>query len=116
VIDEAPPILEISVSKIENAEDLPFSVRVSLVLQGASCGTARRQIALGNFSVFPPNQPGRYALRVSGAFRTLRAAGFDASQCDVSLVVRIEKISQIRAWTPLRVQIQPPEWRHAAKM
>jgi len=112
VVEKAPAILRVAVSKVANPSKLPFQIFVYLSYRskGASQDSGPKgRILIGNFGLYPPDHPGSFSVRASEAFRALQSKNADASE--VRLLLEMRRIHESSPWNPVEVTIEPPEWR-----
>jgi hypothetical protein len=106
----APRILSVSISEVSNPEKTPFEVLVYFSPQAAA-HVEPRKILIGNFSLYPPDQPAGFLLSTSQSFQKLQAEGPLAKSTSVRLLIEIKRLHENKPWTPLAITIPPPRWR-----
>jgi hypothetical protein len=106
-------VLEVTITKVKNPGLTPLSIFVFLSHSENGKSEAELQV-VGNFSLYPPDQPGKFLLGVSPELRKLLLAdGFKGH--DVRLVFELKRIHETSDWTPVEVTIAQPTWRAAEK-
>jgi hypothetical protein len=106
----APGVVSVSISEVSNPEKTPFEVLVYFSTQ-TSAHAEPRKILIGNFSLYPPDQPAGFLLSTSQAFRELQAEGPLTKSASTRLLVEIKRIHENKPWTPLAITIPLPKWR-----
>ncbi len=109
IILSDPAALQVSILAIENEALIAFSVFASL--EWVTVGEQVGAISLGAFSVFPPNQPGQFALSVRNRLQELREMVGEDEISELSLLLKIEPISPDNDLAGLAVRFASPVWR-----
>ncbi len=104
------PLVQVPITRVVNTAQTPFSVFVYVEWRGRQPNSTSRKISLGNFTVFPADQPGTYDVRVSDGFRQLRALGVNPEREEVVLLLEMRRVSEKNAWTTIEVTIAPLRW------
>lgn len=112
IVADAPPILEVSVTKVANPAATPVAIFVYLAPVGKKGQAAPDKILAGNFSLYPPDRAGSFLLHVSTAFSELRAKGWASSSDEIRLVLELKRVREAQAWTPIEITISAPKWSH----
>jgi hypothetical protein len=107
-----PEVLEVSITKVENTAKTPVSIFVYLANAKAEKSDAEK-ILVGNFSLYPADSPGKFALNPRPALHTMSAK--TPNPTDPRLVFELRQIDQTKPWTPVEVTIEQPKWRAAEK-
>jgi hypothetical protein len=112
VVASGAEVLEVQITKVVNPARTPVAIFV--YLSRAEKGKSKaEQVAIGNFSLYPPDQPGKFLLSAAPALRKVSASGKTAH--DVRLVFEMKRIDETGAWTPVELTIAQPKWRAAEK-
>ncbi|MCM3901391.1 MAG: hypothetical protein ND866_06775 [Pyrinomonadaceae bacterium] len=106
----APQILEVSVTKVVNPEKLPVAIYVSLSPAGEKAVPELEKIPLGNFSLYPPDRPGKFLLQATAAFDKLKGAVAPKAN-EVRLVLEMKSLDAKESSAPVEVTLAPPQWR-----
>jgi hypothetical protein len=109
-IKSAPAILELSVFKVENPDATPVVINVYFVPEAATAAVSNYRIAIGNFSLYPPDHSAGFMLDASRAFRQLRRSVANQPAAGVRLLLEMKRLNPKRPWTPLTLTIAPPRW------
>ena len=107
-------VLEVSITKVKNPGLTPLSIFVYLSHSENGKSEAELQV-VGNFSLYPPDQPGKFLLSASPELRKLLLSDGFAKGHDVRLVFELKRIHETSDWTPVEVTIAQPTWRAAEK-
>ena len=104
-------LLEVPVIHIVNPEMVPFSISLYLEWTGSRNGSpALTRVPLGDFSVYPADQTGRYLVLASDALRKYHdAGGTDARE--VKIVLRLRPNAKPRHKAPVQVTVGRFAWR-----
>jgi hypothetical protein len=105
ILASPPPVLQISITKVVNPALTPFEVLVYLAPQGKKGDPEPEKIMLGNFSLYPADQPAGFVLRSANAFKKP-----GATSGEVRLLIELRRIRETDSWTNLQVTIDPPKW------
>jgi hypothetical protein len=106
------PFLEIPITLISNPREMPFSIFVYLEWTRSTDGPdARQRTLLGNFTVYPPNQPGKFLLRTSKGFERLKRMGANLEADQIFLFLEMKRVDPSKPWAPIRATIGPVRWR-----
>jgi hypothetical protein len=107
-------VLEVTITKVKNPGMTPLSIFV--YLSDSEKGRSEPELHLvGNFSLYPPDQPGKFLLSAAPELRKLLLSDGFAKGHDVRLVFELKRIHETSAWTPVEVTIAQPTWRAAEK-
>jgi hypothetical protein len=107
VLAHRPATLFISIPKVVNPDKSPFQIFV--YLERNEKDTSKR-VLVGNFSPYPPDEPGGFRLSTTDSFRKLGdVAGSEGS--NPKLVIDMRRMHQTDRWNSLQVTIAPPEWQ-----
>jgi hypothetical protein len=107
-LTSSPAVLALSFTRVVNPNKTPFLIFVYLSYRpGEKTDILHRRILLGNGSLYPPELPGGFRLRVSAAFAKLKAE----KATDVQLVLEMKRIHPGESWSQLKVTVAPPQWR-----
>lgn len=106
-------VLEVTITNVKNPGLTPLSIFV--YLSDSEKGRSEAELHLvGNFSLYPPDQPGKFLLSAAPELRKLLLAdGFKGHE--VRLVFELKRIHETSDWTPVAVTIAQPTWRAAEK-
>ena len=111
ILQNPLPILEVLVTQVINKQLTPFAIFIYFAWKEGKPGSeTQRKLLVGNFGVFPPDHPGRYTLRASGAFDELRKRSVNFQQSHLELLFEMRKVRATEAWTPIEVTIAPVRW------
>jgi len=66
------------------------------------------RIPVGSFSLYPPDQPGKFMLRASSALSKLGESG--AKSGTVQLILELKRVDQSKPWTAVELAVEPPNW------
>ena len=106
------PIMEVSVIKISNPQEMSFSIFVSLEWRRhAQVSIQSEKVLVGNFTVYPPDRTGSYILRASTAFEKLKAMGADLARDEVVILLEMKRTNPDKPWSSVQVEIAPLRWR-----
>lgn len=105
---QQPAIVEITVSKVVNPAGTPMSVFAYLSRAGKKGPAAAERIPVGNFTLYPPDQPGKFMLRASSAFSKLGASS--AKPGTIQLVLDLKRVDEAKPWTEVELTLDPPNW------
>ena len=108
-LDKAPAVLEVSATNVVNPEKTPVAIYVYLAVAGKESKKEDVRIPIGNFSLYPPDQPGKFLMRASGAFEKLKTAEKNAAS--TFLVFELKRLHEAQAWTRVELSITPA-WRN----
>ncbi len=95
-------VLEITIVSIDNPGLTPFSIALFLDEQHTS--DTAGSLAIGAFTVYPPDQPGTFAVRLPENLGAELPA-------DLRLILQLQPISSASELSPLTVEIESPVWR-----
>lgn len=110
-LETFPETLTIEILEIENDTSTPFAIFVSLMWRAEQFdNVVTDTIFLGAFTVFPPDQPGRYIVDSSNAQRLLPPNLANQDSAVVTLLITLEAISETDRLSDLEVQLARPEW------
>jgi len=104
-----PSTLAVKVTRIVNPDRNAFQIFVCLIYRSAAGDAAPHKILIGNFGLYPVDQPGAFQLRSSGAFARLKAAS--RQPIDVRLLLEMRRLHETQPWTPIEVTLAQPEWK-----
>ena len=107
-----PPVLELSVTKVVNPAQTPVEILVYLEAVGNARQRGPQKILVGNFSLYPPDQPGNFLFRAANAFKEFHARGWTSESTRSLLTLEIKRINETRPWTPLKITISAPRWKN----
>ncbi|MBC8029112.1 MAG: hypothetical protein H7Z16_03295 [Pyrinomonadaceae bacterium] len=104
-------ILEVAITKVVNPGKTPVSIFVYLA--NTEKGKANGEpILVGNFSLYPPDRPGKFLLSAAPALRKVSATSKGGNMV---LEFEMKRLDEQKAWTPVELNIAPPKWRAAEK-
>ena len=107
-------ILEVSITKVVNPGMTPVSIFVYLA--NTEKGKADGEpTVVGNFSLYPPDRPGKFLLSVAPALRKVSSAAKSSQDAEVQLVFEMKRVDETKAWTTMELTIAQPKWRAAEK-
>ena len=107
-------ILEVSITKVMNRSLTPIEIDVYLSDTETDKAERNRQL-IGNFSLYPPDEPGKFLLNVTPALRKILLSDANAQGHDLRLIFEMKRIDEAKAWTPVELSIAQPAWRAAEK-
>jgi hypothetical protein len=110
VLTSGAEVLEVTVTKVANPSQTPVSVLVSFSVGEKA---KARQISVGSFSLYPPDQPGKFLLNAKTALRERSVADAIANRQAVRLVFELKRTDDSKAWTAVELTIAQPTWRAA---
>jgi hypothetical protein len=106
-------VLEVTINKVVNPAMTPVAIYAYLSNTEKDKSETERH-PVGNFSLYPPDQPGKFLL--SGkALQRIYASGATSKAHEARLVFEMKRIDETKAWTPVEVTIAQPTWRPAEK-
>ena len=111
ILADAPPVLEVSVTKVINPAETPVAIFVYLTTAGKKKQPEPEKVLIGNFTLYPPDRPGNFLLRASTAFSDLRVKDWSSNSTEIRLMLELRRVSETRPWTPLQITISVPKWR-----
>jgi hypothetical protein len=111
---EGAEVLEVAITKVINPSMTPIAIYVYLSYTEAGKSEPSRQL-VGNFSLYPPDQPGKFLLNAAAAVRKVPLSDAAAKGNEVRLEFEMKRIDETRGWTPVEVTIAQPTWRAAEK-
>jgi len=103
-------VLEVTITKVTNPSMTPLSIFVYLSDSEKGKSESKEHL-VGNFSLYPPDQPGKFLLSAAPTLRKVQLSDGH----DVRLVFELKRIHETSAWTPVEVTIAQPTWRAAEK-
>jgi hypothetical protein len=107
-------VLEVSITKVKNPGMTPLSIFV--YLSDSEKGKSEAELhVVGNFSLYPPDQPGKFLLSAAPELCKLLLSDGFAKGHEVRLVFELKRIHETSDWTPVEVTIAQPTWRAAEK-
>jgi hypothetical protein len=115
LLAQPPAILELSVTKVVNSALTSVAVFVYLSPIADKGKPEPEKILVGNFSLYPPDRPGKFLLPVSTAFRRLNGGHGVSKSNRVRLVLEMKRLDETSPWTPIALTISQPKWRAAEK-
>jgi hypothetical protein len=113
VLQRAPSVLILPVTQINNETLTPVSVYAYLAWNDLK-GDRPARLLLGQISIFPANQPGTFAIRLSQDFQELLKQSPALQQLSPSLELELRPIHS-QALPSMDLTIGPIEWRMAEK-
>lgn len=108
---EVPPefsVVVVDVTKVVNPNAKPVNIFVSLSRPNAKRDNPADKIALGNFSLYPVDRPGKFTLNPVPALRKALAASNDANLKEWKIVFELEQKPE--ETSSLEVTIATPIW------
>lgn len=97
----SPSVLALHFTQVTNPSRTPFQIFVFLAYQPVEQGAAGPvKIPLGDVALYPPDRPGGFMVRASGAFPELRAK----KATDVRLVLEMKRLHLKRRGRLYRLQ------------
>ena len=102
-------ILEVSISEVTNPTQTPVEISVYFSAVGKG-STKEDRIAVGSFSLYPPDRPGNFLLRGTKALETLRTKGWDTGS-ELPLVFEMRRVRENETWSGIAVTIDQVKWR-----
>lgn len=103
VLKTPPAKLAIQVTKVVNPKQTPIAFFVYL----RSSKQDQGKKLVGNFALFPADQPGTFLLDPSKALRFYRTMPGSA---EVRLIIELKRVNESQPWTPIEVTVAPPIW------
>lgn len=113
VLTSGSEVLEVAITKVVNPSRIPVVIFVYLSNTGKGKSEPEK-ILIGNFSLYPADQPGTFLLNPAPAVRKLSAEK-SFGDTDVRLVFEMNRLDETAAWTPVELTIAQPKWRAAEK-
>lgn len=115
-VDKLPrdaEVLEVAITRVVNPGMTPVEIYVYLSV--AEKGKAEGSTSLiGNFSLYPPDQPGSFLLNAAPAVRQVSAAS-KTSEARGRLVFEMKRVHETKDWTPIELHVAQPKWSAAKK-
>lgn len=105
-----PSILEVPISRVVNLAGTQVEISVYLVRGGKNGQMEAGKIGVGIFSLYPSDRTGKFLLDSSSALHKLKETGSDTKTEDVQLVIELKRIDESKAWTPVEITIEQPNW------
>ena len=106
-------VLEVAITKVVNPGMTPVEIYVSLFIAETDKSRSSTKL-IGNFSLYPPDQPGSFLLNAAPALRQISSAAKDSKR-EVRLVFEMKRVDETRPWTPIELQVAQPKWTAARK-
>lgn len=106
-------VLEVAITKVINPSLIPIAFYVYLSDTEAGKSDTNPHL-IGNFSLYPPNEPGKFVLGVTPALRNLLLSD-TTPKGHLRLIFEMKRIDEDKAWVPVEVSIAQPAWRAAEK-
>lgn len=110
ILQSAPPVLALRVSRVVNPSALAVHLLVYLTY-GGQAHASPQKILIGDVGFYPPDRPAGFLLRSSRAFDQLKAV--HPHPVDVRLLLELRRLHQTQPWSPVQLTVAPPEWRSA---
>jgi hypothetical protein len=107
-------VLEISITKVINTSLTPITIDVYLSESETGKSEPSRHL-IGNFSLYPPDQPGKFLLNAKTVLQEVPQSDRNAKAHDVRLIFEMKRVDESKAWTPVELGIAQPVWRKAEK-
>jgi hypothetical protein len=108
IFQSDPEVLEVSISKVENAARTPISIFVYLTT-GKEGKSEAEKVLVGNFSLYPADSPGNFSLNARPALRAITDKSPNPNE--PRLVFELRRIDETKPWTAVEVTIEQPKWR-----
>jgi len=108
VLKSGAEVLEVAITKVVNPSQTSVSVLVSFSVGEKA---EAEQTSVGSFSLYPPDQPGKFLLNAKTALREGAVTDAIAKGKAVRLVFEMKRIDESRAWTAVELTIAEPAWR-----
>ncbi len=106
-------ILEVAITKVTNPSRT--AVGIFVYLSNAAQGKSEAEkILIGNFDLYPADQPGTFVLNPAPAVEKL-CGEKPSKDVEVRLVFELKRLDETAAWTPAEVTIAQPRWRPREK-
>lgn len=102
-------VLEVAITRVANPELTPVEVYVYLANGEKGKPEATRHL-VGNFSLYPPDQPGNFLLDAAPSLRKVSAAVATSKIDNVRLEFEMKRVNEAKAWTPVELIIGQPKW------
>lgn len=106
-------VLEVPITKVVNPSRTPVEIYVYLSNVGKGKSEPDKSL-IGNFSLYPADQPGTFLLNPAPAIRKLFAEK-PPNDTGVRLIFELKRLDEARPWTPVEVTIAQPKWRAREK-
>ncbi|HWN11267.1 MAG TPA: hypothetical protein VNO50_18670 [Pyrinomonadaceae bacterium] len=106
-------VLEVAITKVVNQGMTPVEIHVFLVIAEKDKSRSSTKL-IGNFSLYPPDQPGSFLLNAATALNQISSASRN-SKADVRMVFEMKRVDETKTWTPIELQIAEPKWSSARK-
>jgi hypothetical protein len=110
VLKKAPATLEVSVTKVVNPAAKSVTILVHLSPANEKGELSNARIAVGNFSLYPVERPGKFMLDAADALRTAAGTRMPPDAKGWRLVFELERQAE-QGSAPLEVTIAAPNWK-----
>ena len=107
-------VLEVAITKVINPGMMPVSIVVYLSDSEKGKSQSKRH-PVGNLSLYPPDQPGKFLLSTTPALRAVARSDASEKERDLRLVFEMKRIDETRPWTSVEITLAQPTWRAAEK-
>lgn len=109
-LTDPPTVVEISVTKVVNPAARAVNIFVHLAPVNEKAGAVPPKFAVGNFSLYPADRPGKFMLDPASAFRKISETK-DVSKVKEWLVVFELEQKAEQGSSPVEVTIEAPQWK-----
>jgi hypothetical protein len=113
ILTSDPEILEVAVTKVVNPSRAAVNIFVYLANTPKAKSESEKQ-PVGNFSLYPADQPGKFLLNPAPAIEKL-CGDNPSKDVGLRLVFELKQLDQTAARPPLEVTIAEPKWRARGK-
>lgn len=104
-----PSILEVTVAKVVNPDKIPLELFVYLSAVQKKGEPKSESIPVGNFSLYPPDRPGKFLLSLSEGLEKLKTRAAAKSN-ELQLIVEMRRLNDTQPWTRVAVTVNPPRF------
>jgi len=109
-LSDPPTIVEVSVTKVVNPAARPVNIFVHLSPVNEKAGAVPPKFAVGSFSLYPADRPGKFMLDPASAFRKISETKDVSNVKEWLVVFELEQKAE-QGSSPLEVIIEAPQWK-----
>lgn len=102
-------VLEVAITRVVNPKLTPIEIYVYLANNEKGKTQPVRHL-VGNFSLYPPDQPGNFLLDAAPALRKISAEVASSKSDNVRLEFEMKRVDETKDWTPVELMIGQPKW------
>ena len=107
-------VLEVAITKVINPSLVPIVIYVYLSDTETGRSASDQQL-IGNFSLYPPDEPGKFLLSVTPELRNKLLSNANSKGHDLRLIFEMKRVDETKPWSPVELGIAQPAWRVAEK-